>query len=223
MKPARLTNYIQDHGKLERQAADQVFHAQAFPETLFMIETGYVKRYQVTNSKERVIELIYGPGHIFPLSQLYKKLFSEEQNRSNLIYVYQAMTDVSICRISVDEVLEACENDPKLYLDLYYETGLRIKSNINRLASNALKDDYKKVAHQLVCLADEFGEKSISNSKEVIKIPVPLKPIDMAEQLNISVEVTQAVMDSLSRNKLLKIKDNIITLPDANLLRDIYL
>lgn len=223
MKPERLTAFIQENGKFETHSAEKVFHAQDFPETLFKIKKGYVKRYQVTKSEERVIELIYGPDHIFPLSQLYRKVFGIQQNQENLVYVYQAMTDIEIYRIGVDKVLDALESDTSLYIDLYYESGLRLKSNINRLASNAIKDEYKKIAHQLVCLADEFGKVTESNNKQSVKLLLPLKPVDMAEQLNISAEVAEAVMISLSRSKLLKIDGTSISIPDIHLLKDIYM
>lgn len=223
MVPERLTALMEQKGTLEAQSAGQVFHAQNFPEALFMLKSGYVKRYQIGKDDVRVIELIYGPSHIFPLSQLYKKLFGIEQNQEDLVYVYQAMTDIEIYRLDDDEIVTELQKHPDLYADLYYEAGLRLKSNIERLASNAIKNDYKKVAHQLVCLANEFGKTVEREGKTVCTIDVPLAPVDMAEQLNISTEVADAVMASLNNNKLIEIKSAIITVPDLDLLKDVYL
>lgn len=223
MIPGKLPALIEQRGRLEKYSAKQVFHSQDFADTMFMLQKGYVKRYQVTKDDARVIELIYGPKHIFPLSQLYKRLFKVEQNQENLVYVYQAMTDIEIWRISDDLIVEELGKDMDLYIDLYYESGLRLKSNIDRLASNALKDDYKKVAHQVVCLAEEFGETIESQGKLVTKVLVPLEPIDMAEQLNISVEVADAVLSSLCKNGFISIKDHIISVIDMDMLKDAYL
>ena len=214
---------MQENGSLETQATGQIFHSQDFTETLFMLKTGFVKRYQITKEDKRTIELIYGPGHIFPLSQLYRRIFGIEQNQDNLIYVYQAMTDIEVFRVNDDKVLEALEADPLLYQDLFYESGLRLKSNIERLASNSLHDEYKKIAHQLVSLADEFGVVLAQNGTTKVKIALPLEPIDMAEQLNISPKVAEAVLDSLRWDGYITIKNNSITIPDVNLLKDTYL
>jgi CRP-like cAMP-binding protein len=222
-KPERLTALMKQQGILESYKIGHVFHTQDFPETMFMLKSGFAKRYQIKNDNKKVIELIYGPGEIFPLSQLYRQIFNVEQNQENIVYVYQAMTDIEIYRVSDDVILDAIEKDNNLYIDLYYESGIRLKSNINRLASNAIQDDYKKVAHQLVCLADEFGETSKEKGKEVVKIVVPLEPRDMAEQLNISTEVADAVMNSLSSNKIILIRNNKITIPDLSMLKVIYL
>jgi CRP-like cAMP-binding protein len=223
MKPDRLTTLMKDNSVLEKYSAGDIFHSQDFPETLFMLKSGFVKRYQITSSESKVIELIYGPGHIFPLSQLYKLQFNIEQNQENLVYVYQAMSDIEIWRVSDTIVADAAEKDPRLFMDLFYEAGLRLKSNIERLASNALKDDYKKVAHQVVCLADEFGESSDPARQGPITIPVPLTSQDMAEQLNISPEVADAVLSSLSKDGRIKVEKNIIQVLDINLLKDVYL
>jgi CRP-like cAMP-binding protein len=223
MRPDRLTAFMEKRGMMETQAKGQVFHAQDFTETLFMLKKGYVKRYQLKKDDQRIIELIYGPGHIFPLSQLYKKLFGVEQNQEDLVYVYQAMTEIEIQRVNDDDVVAELEKDPTLFKDLYYEAGLRLKSNIDRLASNALKDDYMKVAHQLVCLADEFGSPAEYQGKPAVRISVPLEPVDMAEQLNISTEVAEAVMISLSRKNLIAVPDKHILIFDVAPLKDIYL
>lgn len=223
MIPERLTTFMTENGTLEKYASQEIFHSQDFAETLFMLQKGYVKRYQITAGKQKVIELIYGPGHIFPLSQLYKKIFGIEQNQDNLVYVYQAMSDIEIFRIDDDAVLNALDKESMLYQDLFFEGGLRLKSNIERLASNALHDDYKKVTHQLICLADEFGDSVDRDGKESIKIMVPLKPVDMAEQLNISIQVAEAVLASLNQSGLITTKDNYITIPNTDLLKDTYL
>ncbi len=215
---------MKDKGSHETQAAGQIFHSQDFAETLFMLESGFVKRYQITQDNKRTIELIYGPGHIFPLSQLYKRLFGIEQNQANLVYVYQAMTDARVIRLNDDVVLEALEKEPLLYIDLFYEGGLRLKSNIERLASNALPDEYKKIAHQLVSLADEFGKPIGEIGEHAVKIPLPLEPIDLAEQLNISPKVSEAVLASLNQSGYITTDDDhIISVPDVDLLKDAYL
>lgn len=215
---------MRQKGELESQSAGQIFHSQNFDETLFMLKSGYVKRYQITQDNKRTIELIYGPGHIFPLSQLYKRLFGIQQNQDNLIYVYQAMTDIEILRVNDDVVLDALQAEPLLYVDLFYEGGLRLKSNIERLASNALPDEYKKIAHQLVSLADEFGETIGEIGEHAVKILVPLEPIDLAEQLNISPKVAEAVIASLDQTGIITISDDhYITVPDVDLLKDTYL
>jgi CRP-like cAMP-binding protein len=223
MPPKRLIALVKN-GSVEKFSKDQVFYALDFKEELYVVKKGYVKRYAVTEENSRVIESIYGPGYFFPLTPVYKQLLKLNLSQEGLTYVYQAMTDVEVQGISSEKLSAATEEDPKIYRDLLYEAGRRLRANINRLASNALKDDYKKVTHQLAYLAEEFGEVKSQDIKTGIKIKVPLTPIDMAEQLNISVEIVDAVMARLEKHGLLVAgKGNKLFLPDVDMLKDGYL
>jgi CRP-like cAMP-binding protein len=222
MKPDRLKKLVQE-GEIETYQKDQVFYALDFKEELYAVKKGYVKRYQVTEDDKRVIESIYGPGYIFPLTQVYKKLFQFDLSQDSVTYLYQAMTDVEIQGISSEQLVSTTTDTPEIYIDLFYEAGRRLRANINRLASNALKDDYQKVSHQIAYLAEEFGVPEEVNGKPGIKIKVPLKPIDMAEQLNISVGVADAVMSRLEKQGVLRIKGQTISVIDAPMLKDAYL
>jgi CRP-like cAMP-binding protein len=223
MKPEKFSALVTKYGESEKYSVGQVFHAQNFPQKIFLIKKGYVKRYQATNPEEKVLELIYGPDHIVSLSQLYKTLFGVDQNQNEFIYVYQAMTDVEVRSIDANLVLQELEKDPGLYKDFFYESGIKLRSNIFRLASNSIKDDYKKIAHLLVNLAYEFGPITEGSTEKTIALPLPLKPIDLAEQLNISKEVVAAVLQSLCSSNIISREDDTITILNLDLLKDVYL
>jgi CRP-like cAMP-binding protein len=223
VKTDGFSKLVATHGDTEIHTAGQVFHAQDFPDKLFLLKKGYVKRYQATNPEQKVLELIYGPGHIISLSQLYKLLFGVDQNQEGFIYIYQAMTDVELQSISVRRVMDELESNPSLYKDFFYEAGLKLRSNIFRLSSNALKDDYKKVAHQLVSLVYEFAKIEEGDSRQPIRLPLPQSAVDIAEQLNISKEVAEAVLNSLETRKLIQLDGGHIVILDINLLKDLYL
>lgn len=222
VKPTIFETFVKKHGVIEKYEAGQVFHAQDFPEKLFYLSTGYVKRYQVTQP-ERVLELIYGPGHVVSLSQLYKKLFNVDQNQDSFIYVYQTMTDVEMYSISAAEVEAELERNPEMFRDFFYEAGLKLRSNILRLASNSLKDDYKKVAHQIVSLAYEFGGAKANMPNQQITLPFPQSPTDIAEQLNIYPDVAEALLSRMVALNLIKCEDSTITILEMDFLKDIYL
>ena len=223
MQPVLFKKLAEAYGAIETYEAGQVFHGQDFPNKLFVLKSGYVKRYQATNPEKKVLELIYGPGHIISLSQLYKTLFGVNQNHDSFVYIYQTMTDVEMLSLDAAVVIEELEKNPLLYKDFFYESGLKLRSNILRLASNSIKDDYKKIAHQLVSLAYEFAGLNEGDVRNVVALPLPQSPTDIAEQLNISKEVSEAVLINLERNNLIEITDDMITILDINLLKDVYL
>jgi len=219
--PRKLLKLI-ENGTVERHAAGDIFYALDFKEELYIVKSGYVKRYAM-DDEQKVIESIYGPGYFFPLTPVFKKLLDFNLSQENKRYVYQAMTNLEIQGISSKALEEAVTADPAVYADLLLEAGVRLKANINRLASNALKDDYKKVAHQLVCLADEFGEPKQNGVRPSLRIQVPLEAIDIAEQLNLSVETVQEAFEKLQEQDLLDIEDRYLSINDMNLVKDVYL
>lgn len=223
MKPRKFEDLVNRQGKLEKYKAGQIFHAQDFPDKLFLLRSGYVKRYQARKFDEKVLELIYGPGHIISLSQLYKTLFAVDQNQDRFIYVYQAMTDVEMSSIGADAVIQELETDPELYRDFFYESGIKLRSNIFRLASNSIKEPQMKVAHQLVSLAYEFADITPGDTQRSAQLPLPQSAVDIAEQLNISKVDATAALKDLSDKSLIKVEGDKITILDIQMLKDVYL
>ena len=222
MKPTSLVK-LAASGTIESHSAGEIFYSLDFKEELYVVVTGYVKRYSVTEDNQKVIESIYGPGYFFPLTPVYSKLLHLNLSQESNTYVYQAMTDLEIQGISSDKLIVAIEKDPSIYKDLFYEAGLRLRANINRLASNALKDDYKKVTHLLGYLADEFGVVEERGVKTVQRITVPLEPVDIAEQLNIDVQKVERAFQRLIAQEVVSIENHFILIADVNLLKDGYL
>ncbi|HSW85755.1 MAG TPA: Crp/Fnr family transcriptional regulator [Candidatus Saccharimonadales bacterium] len=223
MRANGLTQIMMQLGQLNIHDKGEIYHTQSYTKTLFILQSGYVKRYRLLENERGAIELIYGPGHIFPLSQLYSNLFDLQLNQDNFVYVYQAMTKIKALSLRTTEILPALKKDSSLYIDLFYEAGLRLKSNINRLASTAYKDNYSKIAHQLVSLAEEFGVAKMISGKMHLSIPIPLTSKDISEQVNINLEDTDTVISSLVLRGLIVYKKNKFTIPDIDLLKDVYL
>lgn len=210
-------------GKLETYAAGRIFHTQDFAKKLFFLKSGYVKRYQARKLEQKVLELIYGPGHIISLSQLYKMLFGVDQNQDDFLYVYETMTDVEMLSIQADEVVKELQRDPTLYEDFFYESGLKLRSNIFRLASNSLKEADKKVAHQLASLAYEFCDVPTGDVWNKVELPFPHTTKDLAEQLNIPMKDVEAVMQELTQKNIITVQGTKITILDMQFLKDTYL
>lgn len=221
MASSRLKKLV-EQGKTANYPKGRVFYSLDFKEKLYLIKKGYVKRYAINEENQKVIESIYGPDYFFPLTAIFSSLMGLDLSQDDVTYLYQAMTDIEVIGIDAKILTTSVETDPLLYADLLKEAGRRLKANINRLSSNALKSDYRKVSHQLVYLADEFGKVSSHQDGQTVKLTLPLKPIDIAEQLNISVDSVNDALDRLEAQDTLTIKGTQYYITDMNLLRDAY-
>lgn len=223
MEPSLFKTFIQKHGILETCATGRVFHSQDFNEKVFWLKSGYVKRYQARQLDHKVLELIYGPGHIISLSQLYKRLFGVSQNQSDFLYVYQAMTDIELLSTDVQTVVSELEKNPEMHKDFFFESGIKLRSNIARLASNSIQDSTERVAHQLVSLVYEFAGITDGNAGSSAALPLPQTANDLAEQLNISEKAATEALDALKAKRLIKINGSSIKIMNIEHLKDIYL
>jgi CRP/FNR family cyclic AMP-dependent transcriptional regulator len=223
MEPSQFKSFMQEHGNSETYEVGRVFHSQDFDEKVFWLKSGYVKRYQARQLDHKVLELIYGPGHIISLSQLYKHLFGVDQNQSDFLYVYQAMTDIELLSIDAEVVVTELGKNPELYKDFFYESGLKLRSNIFRLASNSIKGSDQRIAHQLVSLAYEFAGITNGNAGSSVILPLPQSATDLAEQLNLPEKAVQGALDNLTDKKLLQIRGSSIKIMNVEHLKDVYL
>lgn len=218
MKPVKLTSLL-SKGKLQKYKPGQFIYSLDFAEELFLVNKGYVKRVSARGPASPSVQAVYGPGYFFPLTPMFKTVQGLKLSEDHNIYIYEAINSAEIYSIEAEQLQAALNTDPTLYVDLMYEAGRRLKSNIHRLENIALRSDYKKLAHHLVFLADEFGKPSDGGSKMLL----PLSPQDLAEQLDIPVDATEEELIKLEQIGLIKQAGRYIHITDVVLLKAAYL
>lgn len=175
---------------------------------LNLIKSGFIKRYLITGEGEKGIQVIYGPDDIFPLTPVYKSVYKMDIYSGPQQYYYESMTDIEIYSINHVTLLEALETDPLLYKDLFYAAGLRLNAYIQRLESMSLRVANKKIANQLVYLADTFGK----NTNDGVEIVLPLTHQNLADVLNLARETVTHRMTRLQEKGLIKVTKRIVIL-----------
>jgi len=183
------------------------------------IKAGYIKRYLITKDGSMSIQIIYGPGDIFPLSPVRKSIFNEHVYTTGEQYYHEAMTDLEIYSTTVSSLLQALEQDPLIYKDLFYAAGVRINSNVFRLENMSLRVTNRKVAHLLIHLSDIFGEKVDDGTR----IKVPLTHQNVADMLNMARETVTLTLARLEDKGLIRVAEgkHIIVL-DLDGLNQVY-
>ncbi len=180
-----------------------------------MVTKGFVKRYLISNEGTYGVQVIYGPGDIFPITLAFSALFKREINEGPEIYYYEAMTEVELYTLDESDLITAVENDPTLYRDLFAICGNRLHSTLQGLENLTLKSSYQRVAHELVYMAKHFGVKK--NSGTVIQ--VPLTHQDIADMLSLTRETVSTAMVQLRKKKLIN-TGKAISVPDIEKLAD---
>jgi CRP/FNR family transcriptional regulator len=109
---------------------------------------------------------------------------------------------------------EHANRHESIYKELFYTAGIRLSSNIQRLENVSLSSSYSRLVHQLVCFAEQFGEKSSAGTK----ILLPLTNSDLANVLNLTRETVSRSFSRLQK-KGLAIGGTYIIIPDISKLR----
>lgn len=187
----------------------QIIQSTEDRQVVNLITKGYVKRYQIANDGALGIQVVYGPGDIFPLTLVFKGLFNQNIYDGPEVYYYEAMCDAETYTIDLDALLKEVENDPTLYRDLLSESGKRLLSTLNGLENLTLRSSYKRVAHQLAYFARQFGEKTPAG----IVLPIPLTHEDIANVLSTTRETISTCMIKLRKKGLIEAGKNIV-IPD---------
>jgi CRP-like cAMP-binding protein len=180
------------------------------------ISEGYIKRYMISNKGELGVQLIYGPGDIFSLTEIYKLLLNQEIYTGPETYYYEAMCDVEMFSVDTQMLEKAVTKSPILYRGLMIEAGKRLRSALNGLENVSQKVAYKKVAHRLWYYSHRFGKKTMGG----IRIQVPLTQQDLADILGLTRETVSLCIAQLRKEKLIKTGGKQIIVTDQAKLQE---
>jgi CRP-like cAMP-binding protein len=211
-----LYQLLLDSGRSLKLPKGQVVSAYEESAPLNLIKSGYIKRYLITKDGSSSIQVIFGPGDLFPLTPVYKATYEMDIYSGPEQYYYESMTDIEIFSIKQSDLQAAISENPLIYKDLFYAAGLRLNSYIHRLESMSLRAANKKVAHQLVYLADIFGKPNESG----VSIQVPLTHQNLADMLNLARETVSHIITRLQEKGLIEPAKNIIILDIDRLRRE---
>lgn len=172
------------------------------------ITEGYVKRYLIGNDGNLGVQVVYGPGDVFPITLAFSVLYDEQINESPEVYYYEAMSDGEIFTINEADLKAKVDADPKLYRDLMAVAAKRLHSTLHGLENLTLKTSYFRVAHELYYLALRFGHKTNTGTK----ILLPLTHQDLADILSLTRETVSTAMAELRKNKLISTGKSIVVM-----------
>lgn len=206
-------------GKKRRIAKGQVIQSTDDAGNFNLVVSGYVKRYLISNEGNLRIQVVYGPGDIFPLTLAYVLLFNQKINAGPEVYYYEALTNVELVTLESEKFTKSIKDNPLIYRGLFIEAGKRLRSTLNGLENVTLKTSYNRVAHQLVYFATEYGAKMKNGN---IKIDVPLTQQDIADILSTSRETVSICVVKL-REKGLVNTGSAFVIPNLDkLLKEAY-
>lgn len=112
----------------------------------------------------------------------------------------EAMSDCTICELSLDGVTEPFENYPSLMADMFGLIHERLRENMSRLVTLGRLDSYERVAQFFY----EMAVKSGQDRGKGVQVPLPMTREDIADYLGINTETVSRIISRLKKAGLVQ-------------------
>lgn len=155
---------------------------------IYYVKKGFVKAYSISDSGDKQILLIFGPGDAFPL---YRDISLETYIIGSY---YEAMTDIELTRLD-RKAFNKLLNEDSEAAKLAYNYNTKISADlIERLASLESENAHKKLVHLLPYLIRVCGNET---SPRKYRLKMKITHEDIAGMLGLTRETASVHVKKL--------------------------
>lgn len=177
------------------------------PEAAYVIKSGIVKSYNLTQLGEEKPIAFNLHDEVFPIGWVLSRLESSQ-------FYYEALTDCEIYTVPVHEYVRFLKTEPNCLYELYRglaDRYVEYQMRINALEQSRASD---KILYTLQFLAHRFG-KDLND--DLVKIQLPLTKQDMANFMGLARETTTIELKKLERKGVISISHRNYTIDTTKL------
>jgi CRP/FNR family transcriptional regulator len=182
----------------------QIIQATDDRQVINIIISGFVRKYLINHDGSIGAIIVYGPGDIFPVTLMYKKMFNQPLYRGRETFFYEAVSKGEISTLDADELIGKIKQDEKLYGSFMQEVGRHLEFCINGMENLMLSNSNKRIAHILCFFARKFGVKTAGGTR----ICLPLTHQNIGEVLNVTRETVSTNIKELRNKHLVSIEQS---------------
>jgi len=196
-----------EQGKTLRYKRGETIGSTDEDSLILMVSEGYIKRYMIRNDGGLGLQILYGPQDVFSLTRIFRLLCNQSLYDGPETYYYAAQCDSIVFSVSGDDLLKAVRQDPFLYKELFAEAGQHLKACVHSIENISLHNVTARVAHQLVYLLQEFGQREGAGSE----LHITLTHQDIADMLGVTRASVTLAIGQLRAKGLLLPKRSFVT------------
>jgi CRP/FNR family transcriptional regulator/CRP/FNR family cyclic AMP-dependent transcriptional regulator len=178
-----------------------IFHKGSPGHTMYIIESGKVRIFILSESGQEISVNIYGPGDTFGELALLDGL----SRSAGAVAVEQTVT----LALHRDDFLRHLEASPRMAQSIIEVLSTRLRYTTNYAESLAFLDVYGRVAAKLLELAERYGVQ-----KEGIEIELRLTQAELASWVGTTRESVNKVLGTFRGQGLIEVKGKKITILD---------
>lgn len=167
------------------------------PRSSYVIQSGYVKSFNISSDGSEQIVNFHMPGEIIPLGWTFGKM-------SASMYFFEAMTDAKLILMQRENLIEHIKAEPKLMESmLSYAVSGYTAAMLHICALEQAKAQ-QKILYTLYYLSRKFGSVG---SKKLTDILLDLTHQDIASLVGLTRETTATELNKLKKQGILSYKN----------------
>jgi CRP-like cAMP-binding protein len=187
-----LIKFFEASRPLRYQKSEVLLHAGEVPRGVFLLTSGYIKVYTISDNGSENLHLILTRDQLFPLIWAFK-------NQSFNVY-YEALTPVTVRVSPRSAFLKFCISNTASTHAVLHRIVDQFYVVCDRLDNLEYGNAHDRVVYILLFLASRFGNTEGSE----VTIDPPLTHNDIANSVRLSRETVSRVMEKLQSKKLLR-------------------
>lgn len=176
------------------KAKEVVFSEGDLGDAIYLLKTGHVRLYRVTEDGKEITLAILGPGDVFGELALFKEVHRQT--------FAEAVDAAHICAASVEDFTRLMSHKPDLTMMVAGEMARRRQDAETRIAGLAYGSVRLRLMHALRHLAHEHGEPADGGN---VRIPLHLSHQELAHLIGTSRETCTVELGKLQFAGLLRV------------------
>ncbi len=209
LPPSDIHPLAQAFRERDYPAGTTIFAAGDPGDSIFLLKTGFVRLYRLTEEGKEVTLSVLGPGDVF--GEL--ALFEERERLTNAC----AMTAVHLCGASVAQFMTLMRGNFVLTYRVAREIARRREEAETRIAGTAFASVRMRLSTVLLTLGEQYGTRLDDGA---INVGLRFSHQQLASFAGIARETASAEMSRLQREGLIRVEpDRSITLLDLERLK----
>jgi CRP/FNR family transcriptional regulator len=186
--------------------AMSLFTEESPSESVFFVDSGFVKIMRHGKDGKEVLVSIVPPGEIFGEQALLvggPRVFTAEVMQAGVVY-----------EIPRDLFLSFCESRAEIWRHLFESSALRVRELEQKVSLLCLHDVESRILHYLCSLATVFGVSSTNG-----EYSLPLSQSELASLIGATRETTSTTLNALARRGLIRLGRRLLVVSSADNLK----
>jgi CRP/FNR family transcriptional regulator len=183
-----------------------LFTADSPSETVFFVDSGYVKIMRRAKDGKEVLISIIPPGQMFGEQALFiggPRIYSAEVMQEGVVY-----------EIPRDAILSFSETHPELWKHLTELVISRERELEQKISLLCLHDVESRILHYLGSLATVFSVSSLNG-----EYSLPLSQSELASLIGATRETTSTTLNALARRGLIRLGRRLLVVASSDALK----